>query len=207
MARLLASRAEPCERGGMADTDPVTVVVTRIIKPGCEDAFRAWVDDVRTAVAKYPGYKGLTLHAPRTGEDRWVIVYAFDTGAHLDAWLDSDERARWVARAEALAEGGYTHAAFSGMEPFFALPGAAAPPSPPPKWKMAVITAAVVWPLSQVLGYAVKLAMPDVGASLRGLIVTAVMVALLTWVVMPQLTRWLAPWLFRASTQALTQRR
>lgn len=140
----------------MAETDPVTVVVTRIIKPGCEDAFRASVDDVRVIVAKYPGYKGLTLHAPRAGEDRWVLVYAFDTGAHLDAWLNSDQRTRWVAQADLLAEGGYTHTTFSGMEPFFALPDSVARPSPPPKWKMAVTTAAAVWPLSQVLGYTVQ---------------------------------------------------
>ena len=62
---------------------------------------------------------------------------------------------------------------------------------------MAVATGAAVWPLSQALGYVVALALPDLALPLRGLIVTAVMVALLTWVVMPRLTRWLAWWLFR----------
>lgn len=190
----------------MVDTDPVTVVVTRLIKSGCEDAFRAWVDDVRAVVATYPGYRDLALHAPRSGENRWLLVYAFDTGVHLDAWLDSDERARWVARSDALAEGEYTHAAYTGMEPFFALP-TPGPPAPPPKWKMAVTTAAAVWPLSQLLGYAVERAMPDLGALLRSVIAVGVMVALLTWVVMPRLTQLLAPWLFRASTPSRATRR
>ncbi|HUP89162.1 MAG TPA: antibiotic biosynthesis monooxygenase, partial [Longimicrobiales bacterium] len=148
----------------MAETEPVTVVVTRIIKPGCEDAFRTWANDVRRVVAEYPGYLGLTLHMPRGGENQWVIGYAFDTGANLDAWIASDERARWVTKAEEFTEGGYTHAAFSGMEPFFAVPGAVDVPSPPPKWKMALTTAAAVWPVSQIIGYATAKAFPELSS-------------------------------------------
>lgn len=185
-----------------ATEEPVTVVVTRRIKPGHEAEYEAWVKDVAAATSRFAGHRGLTLHRPHKARDPWVLVYAFDTGAHLDAWMSSDVRQEFLAKAAAFAEGGHTHAAFTGMEPFFALPPTAstAAPSPPPRWKMAVTTGAAVWPLAQALGWAAGGALPGVSPLLRSALVTAALVALLTWVVMPRLTRVLAPWLFGRPT-------
>lgn len=180
----------------MADDDaPVTVVVTRRIKPGCEAAYRAWARGVADVVKTFAGHRGFVVQEPRAPDAPWTLVYRFDTGAHLDAWMQSSVRAEWVARADALAEDGHTHAQFTGLEPFFAPPTTTS--GAPPKWKMAVVTGAAVWPIAQGLGALAARAAPDVPALLRSVVVTAGLVVLLTWVVMPRLTKALAPWLFR----------
>jgi antibiotic biosynthesis monooxygenase (ABM) superfamily enzyme len=137
------------------------------------------------------------VHRPHTASDPWTLVYRFDTAAHLEGWLSSKERETWVARADAMAEDGHTHAAFTGMEPFFALPSSTTgAPAPPPKWKMALVTGCAVFPTAQLLGYACALVAPSAPPLARGAVVTTAMVESLTWVIMPRLTRALAPWLF-----------
>jgi len=172
--------------------EAVTVVVTRRIKPGCEDAYRAWTKEITEVAARFPGHRGLVLQEPAAPGAPWTLAYRFDTGAHLDAWLASPERAAHVARADALAEDGHMHAQLTGLEAFFA-PSS----TPPPRWKMALVTGAAVWPLAQLLSAGAAAVAPDVPQLARSVVVTAAMVALLTWVVMPRLVRILAPWLAR----------
>jgi hypothetical protein len=68
----------------------------------------------------------------------------------------------------------------------------------PPKWKMALATWLGVYPTITLLLWALWPAMGDLPMALRALVLTAIMVPLLTWVVMPALTRLLRPWLFSA---------
>jgi len=39
-------------------SDPVTVVVSRTVRPGAEEAFRRWVESIDAAVAGYAGHLG-----------------------------------------------------------------------------------------------------------------------------------------------------
>jgi antibiotic biosynthesis monooxygenase (ABM) superfamily enzyme len=73
------------------------------------------------------------------------VVYRFADAETQRAWETSAERAAWLARADELArETGTTHV--SGLETWFALPGRTAPA--PPRWKMAVVTFAAIYPLA-----------------------------------------------------------
>ena len=79
-----------------------------------------------------------------------------------------------------------------GLETWFTLPGRPTLPAPP-KWKMAVVTWLALLPKVLVLGSLLPMDLPVVA---RAAVSTAIPVALLTWVVMPRVTRWLAPWLY-----------
>jgi uncharacterized protein len=59
-----------------------------------------------------------------SGEYR--VVYRFDTREHLQAWLDSDERAVWLGRAEPHLIGPMRTQVLTGLETWFTLPGRAA---------------------------------------------------------------------------------
>lgn len=174
--------------------EPVTVVISRKVKPGKEPDYEAWIKEIAKVSTAYEGHLGMNVFRPQRPGEPYVLVYKFDSGEHLDVWLQSDVRTEFVKRAEAMVDESHVETT-SGLESWFTLPGAVAV-MPPPKWKMAVVTGASVWTIAQALRWPVQETMGALPAPVTGLVTTAIMVSLLTWVVMPRLTRLLAPWLF-----------
>jgi antibiotic biosynthesis monooxygenase (ABM) superfamily enzyme len=83
----------------------------------------------------------------------------------------------------------------TGLEGWFATDDAPALPNPG-KVKMAVATFLGVYPVSTLLGLAVAPYLRPLPPLLASAIMAAFIVCLLTWVVMPVVTRLLHPWLF-----------
>jgi antibiotic biosynthesis monooxygenase (ABM) superfamily enzyme len=87
----------------------------------------------------------------------------------------------------------------SGVEPWFALPG---PGTfvPPPRWKMAIVSWLVAFPLIQALNASLGLWLAPLPALVRVAVSGLAMIVIMTYVAMPLLTRALARWLYpRAS--------
>jgi len=123
------------------------------------------------------------------------MVYRFASAAELRAWLDSTEHTTWVERAEPHAIGPTRSGFRTGLESWFTLPSDPGLPPPPP-YKMALLTWLTIFPL-------ISLVIVVLGPHLRGLallprlaITTAVTVPLMTWIVMPIVTKLLRRWLF-----------
>lgn len=166
--------------------EPVTVVVTRRVRPGREDDFAAWFEALRAAAGRIPGYLGTTVLADPAGTRHIVERFADDTS--LRTWEASRERARLIEEADGFSSAERRH--LSGLETWFDIPGA------PPRWKMAVTTFAAAYPIAYLV---LRVAGPHEGglpASLRALITVAVLVPALTWIVMPRLTHLLRRWLY-----------
>jgi len=124
------------------------------------------------------------------------MVYRFASAAELRAWLDSTEHTTWVERAEPHAIGPTRSGFRTGLESWFTLPSDPGLPPPPP-YKMALLTWLTIFPL-------ISLVIVVLGPHLRGLallprlaITTAVTVPLMTWIVMPIVTKLLRRWLLR----------
>jgi hypothetical protein len=184
------------EPGLPADAEgPVTTTVTRRVKPGHEAAYEGFLEGIIAAASRFPGHLGAEVFRPQTaaaGEYR--IVYRFDSAAHLHAWLDSAEHAAWLERAEPHVIGPLQRQVLTGLESWFTLPSQ--PGLPPPPYKMALVTWAAIFPL--ITGVVVATA-PLVGGLplvARLAVTTAVTVPLMTWVVMPRVTRLLHRWLY-----------
>jgi len=76
-----------------------------------------------------------------------------------------------------------------------------APAQPPARYKLAVITWIGVYPVITVLLAVIGPATATWPLPLRTLLLTAVMVPILIWVVMPRLTRMFRRWLTPASAK------
>jgi antibiotic biosynthesis monooxygenase (ABM) superfamily enzyme len=177
--------------------EPVTVVVSRRVLPGREADYERWIHGVTGVVQTFEGYLGMNIFRPARPGEPWVFVYKFDSGEHLDAWTKSEVRARWVTEALTITADSQAEEA-SGLESWFTLPGAAAM-VPPPKWKMALVSTVVVWVLANLVGpvvHRLPLGTSVPAGLLTSLLSTAIVASLLTWVVMPRVTRWLARWLY-----------
>src|SRR3954467_2430885 len=76
-----------------------TVIIGQRVRPGCEQAFEAWQQEVNLAASKYPGFLAAEITPPTAVQPDWVVVYRFDSVAHVQAWINS------AARQERLAAG------------------------------------------------------------------------------------------------------
>jgi uncharacterized protein len=177
---------------------PVTTTVTRRVRPGHEASYEQFLAGIIAAASEFPGHLGVEVFRPEdatTGEYR--TVYRFDTPEHLRRWLDSDERAAWLERAEPHVIGPIRTSFVTGLESWFTLPGKPGV-APPPPYKMALLTWITIFPLITgvivVLGPLIK----DLPLVPRLGITTAITVPLMTWVVMPRVTRLLSGWLYPA---------
>jgi antibiotic biosynthesis monooxygenase (ABM) superfamily enzyme len=177
---------------------PVTTTVTRRVKPGHEAFYEQFLTGIISAASGYPGHLGVEVFRPPSataGEYR--TVYRFDTEEHLRAWLDSEEHADWLERAEPHVIGPVQTNFVTGLETWFTVPGRSGPPPPP--WKMALVTWLTIFPLITVIVRLTGPLLEDLPLVVRLGITTAVAVPLMTWVVMPRVTRLLRRWLYRSA--------
>jgi uncharacterized protein len=170
----------------------VHVAVTRRVKPGrdmeFEEALRKFARD---SLAE-PGTTGVLLIGPAPGgaNGEYGILRSFESEAASESFYESDLFGDWQRRVAPLVEGEPIRRKLAGLEAFFRHAG-----PPPPRWKMALVTWLGVFPTvllwSSLLGN-VFLGLPRLlaAALLNGLVV-----ATLTWLVMPALTKALAGWL------------
>ena len=178
-----------------AATEPVTVTVARRVAPGRGGEFERWVDGILEAASSFPGFLGGgALRPGRLGDD-WHVVYRFASPAQLERWQSSPEREHWLRRAEELMDETGVHRV-SGLETWFSLPGHTAPA--PPRWKMALVALLAIIPLVLAMNVVVLPHVADWPLLARTLLFSGTLTALMTWVVMPRLTRLFRHFLYGA---------
>jgi antibiotic biosynthesis monooxygenase (ABM) superfamily enzyme len=164
----------------------VTVTVARRVAPGREQEFERWYDGIIGAASRFPGFLGAGILRPHDAGADWHVVYRFADPSALRRWEGSPERAGWLARAEELVEHTKEHRV-SGLETWFALPGRTAPA--PPRWKMFLVTLAAIVPLVLLMNVLVLPVLSGWPTIARVLVFSGTLTGLMTWVVMPRLTR------------------
>ena len=124
------------------------------------------------------------------------MLYTFADRASLDAWLGSSERARWMAEADNLSDTAAIPQKVTGLERWFTLPGGSgAARQPPPRWKMWLVTVAAIYPLILALFGLLAPRIASWPVPLRALVFPLVLVTLMTYAMMPAITRLLRRWL------------
>jgi antibiotic biosynthesis monooxygenase (ABM) superfamily enzyme len=182
-------------KGTADEHGPVTTTVTRRVRPGHEAAYEAFLDGISAAARQFPGYLGVEVFRPSEPGGEYRIVYRFDTAAHLGGWLDSEEHSTWLRVAEPHAAGPMRSQYLTGLESWFTLPeqpGA----RPPPPYKMAILTWLTIFPLITLVVVVLGPLLRGVGPIPRLAITTLITVPLMTWIVMPRVTRLLRGWLY-----------
>ena len=181
------SPASPATTG----TDPVSIVVTFHVRSGHMAEFEDWAHEISVASAKYPGHLGASWM--RSG-DIFRVAYRFADDALFHDWHESPERARLLSRLKPMATL-VTDEHLIGMETWFELPDHPGRPAPP-RWKMVIATWIGVFPMLALLQWLVGPRLVDLPLIARVMLFTLVVVAVMTYLVMPQMTRLLKGWLY-----------
>jgi antibiotic biosynthesis monooxygenase (ABM) superfamily enzyme len=178
------------------EQEPVTVVVTRRVKPGREAAYEAWLSRLIQAASALPGYLGAKLQPPGPGEPPvYTSVFRFTSVETLRTFEQSDLRRRALLEVADLVEADAVWSRLSGLELWFSPPPGTVVPQPS-RFRMALVMIVVVYGLVLSLGTLIARLLGDAPAALRLLLTIVVEVFLMTYVLMPKLTRYLARWIY-----------
>ncbi len=178
--------SEPPSASGATVLEPVTVTVARRVVPGHEAEFERWADGIFGAASRFRGFLGGgTLRPPCVGQD-WHLVYRFSSETDLRRWEESPQRAEWLRRGDGLMDERGVHRT-TGLETWFELPGRTAPA--PAKWKMALVTLTAIVPLVLMMNVLVLPHLQGWPMVARTLVFSGTLTSLMTWVVMPRMTK------------------
>jgi antibiotic biosynthesis monooxygenase (ABM) superfamily enzyme len=159
---------------------PVTAVSSVRVRPGALATYRELLEPVDGV------------------QDDLVVVFTFDEQHHLEEWLASPARHRVLRLMDDVVEGDRTVNVVGGFAGWFA-PSArgGGGVAEPKRWKQAAVVLLAIAPTSLLLTALRAWLIGDLPLVPAVLLNSVVGVAILSWVLMPVLTRWLAPWLRR----------
>ena len=172
---------------------PYHVAITRRALPGKEAEFKEGLLQFFHESFRHGSVLGASMIVPPPGSDsrEFGILRSFTSKAESVAFYESDMFRVWDERAAALTEGQAEYRDLDGLEAWFRAP------QKPPRWKMAVATLIGVYPTSLFLSLTIGLLTRQLPLPLGALIFSAAMVGLLTWLVMPFVTKLMRSWLVK----------
>ncbi len=183
--------------------EPVTAVASFRLGPHSQKRFATFVADVRAALASFDGYLDSQVFEPVEGvQEDTVIAFSFESRADLDAWLNSSERTQLLETIEPHVDGervinvvddlaGSMGHSFGG---WFRGVGDERPVK---RWKQASIILLALFPTALTLALLRGWLLPDLPLVPTVLVSNVIGIVVLTWFLMPTLTRVFDAWLRR----------
>jgi len=169
------------------DNDPpVTVYISRQIRPGCEAQFETVMRALLHAVHNAPGHLGTSVFRPTdTKHPEYRVVFKFDHMSTLRAWEESAQRHAILMQMEDLLVAPLDRTYVTGLEAWFTLPGQ----QPPNRHRVALVTWLGVYVVG--VGFALTLnpMIAPLPVLLRVLIHSSLFVPIMLYGVLPHLTR------------------
>jgi uncharacterized protein len=179
--------------------EPVTVVVRRRVKPGAEAAFESAKREFIQFALAFPGNRGISVLRPPAEVPReYTVVDRFADSAARRAFRASPDYGEWMRRLRELSEHDPQIEELGGLGGWFT-PLNAPRAAMPSQLKMAVVAFLGVLPLTATLLALFSWLLPSWHPQLANVLMSVLVVTLLTWPVMPRLTRLFAPWLYGRS--------
>ena len=191
---------------------PVTVIVTRTAKRDKIREFEEWMDGIIHEAMKFEGHMGVNVIRPSDlSNPEYVIIFRFNTFENLAKWENSETRKEWLAKSKEIAEGEPLVRKQTGLE-FWFTPnsrtgsikedkGSSSTSTTttttiaPPRYKMAIIITIIISILVSTLLPQIRQLTTGLHVHISTLIGVATMVFLMTYVIMPSVTKLLGPWL------------
>lgn len=180
----------------------VTRIARRRARPGREAEYEAMLREMLARMRAHGGFLGGDVIPPEMPGDEYQIVVRFASEAELQTWDMSDARLELLERMKEVAEGEPEFRKLSGLEAWFE-PAVVPASMHPPRGKMAVVTWMGIFPVVSVYLWLASLwpGFLELPFLPRTAVFTALIVATMTWGVMPRLTRLMRAWLAPAAVR------
>lgn len=189
---------EDIHLAGSAETG-ATAVINHRVRDGMHSQYDAWLNEIGPICRSYPGLLDWQIIRPIPELTlTYTVIIRFDTLAHLQNWLQSQQRQELIEKALPLLSGDDAFFVRSGLDFWFAPEGAKA--KLPVRWKQFLITWSAIYPLVLIMPLIVVpllqlLGLPN-NRYLATLCVTGLVVFNMVYVIMPRYTKRVHRWLF-----------
>lgn len=181
-------------RTSVSGSGPVTTSIVRKVLPGRDSDYEAWLTGITAEAVEFPGHMGVNILRPGKDSRRYVTIFRFDSFEHSQSWEKSSIRKEWLNRLSNLVEGEDDVRKSTGLEFWFSLPELpAAHPSP---HKMALVLLVVVFVLVVLINSLLSGFTDDWPIIIRVFVGVFLQVMLMTYLVMPRVSRVLKNWLY-----------
>lgn len=185
--------------------DSVTVVVTRRVKSGYESQYENWLKRLLEEAKSMKGYTGAAVQKPAPGTTQYTNIFRFDSIENLRKFEESEIRARYLREVVDYVEADAIWKKFSGLEFWFSPPTGTIVPQPS-RFRMALVMMVVVYGLVISIRQLVSAVVGDViPYYLRLFITISIEIFLMTFILMPRLTKLLAKWIYPSSSPTSTE--
>lgn len=91
-----------------------TVIIGQRVRAGSELDFEAWQRDTNREASKYPGFLAAEVNPPTAVQPDWVVIYRFDSVAHVQAWINSATRQDRLTAGQPFFDGPGTQQVIGG---------------------------------------------------------------------------------------------
>lgn len=174
-------------------SQPVHIAITRRVRSGCEAEFQqALREFIQTSFA-HSGVLGAGMVVPPSGSGsrEYGVLRTFHNEQERDDFYKSPLFKAWQERVKPLTEGDPVYRKLHGLEAWFRNSGQ----PDPPQWKMALVTYIGVDVVTTLLLWVLGPLIQNWPFLIRNSAFNVVVVACLTWLAMPLLTRLFRRWL------------
>ena len=189
-------------------SNPVTVIVKRIAKKDKINEFEEWLSRISKEFSNQDGSMGIDIIRPTNSnktKSEYVIIFRFNTYDNLEKWEKSAIRNEWLQKSWELSEAHYDVQKLTGLE-FWFTPylkdgsSSRVPINPPPRYKMVIVTIPVISILLLTLVPQIRVLteMLSIPYVIGLVIAIIILVLLMTYVIMPLLTKLLRSWLYKS---------
>jgi uncharacterized protein len=182
----------------MSSNEIVTVVVTRKVKRGRESEYEDWLRRLLEESKSMKGYLGATIQKPEPGSTEYTSIFRFDTVDNLRKFEESELRSKYLREVVDYVEADAIWKKITGLEFWFSPPKGTLIPQPS-RFRMALVMIAVVFALVISIGQIVGIVAAEVPSYVRLFLTISIEIFLMTYVLMPRITRLLAEWIYPSS--------
>ena len=182
---------------GKSENGPVTVSARIKAKKGRIDEFEEWVDGIIHESLKFEGHMGVNIiRPPDPANPEYIVIIRFDNYQNLAKWENSGIQRKWIEKGKDVIKDEPKVAKQTGLEFWFTpIFGNTAPALEPPRYKMAIVTGAVIFVIINTFFPLIQNSTAGLPDLLQALILVVILTLLMTYVIMPTITWLLRPWL------------
>lgn len=176
----------------------ITQVISEVVRPDRIAEYEAWTKELNQVTQTLPGFQGVEVIRPRDHDHpEYVVIIKFDNYTNFRSWMTSPIYHQWLEKGREFIIQRSVQELPSGIELWFSLPqGRSSKISQPSYYKKVILGVLAVYPLILLSNAVLEPFLTGFHPLLALLISVAAVSALLTYPVMPWLTKALSFWLY-----------
>ena len=178
--------------------ESVTAVIRHQVRSGAAADYEQWLRRIVPIAERFPGHRGVHVIHPPSGGGLYTVTIRFDSVLHAEDWFQSAARRALLEEVGPLLASDEEVKTVTGLEFWF---HTEAGQKAAKRYKQFLLTLAVIFPLTLLvplpLHWLSGWLPPLRNTYVAHFATAAIIVALMTYVLMPRIVRRVAGWLYR----------